>query len=64
MLAKGIWIYIQIVLTVIAVITGLVMLQAAINAHSSLSILAGALTLLGLPPLVAFMCKLVSDQLN
>jgi hypothetical protein len=64
MLAKGIWLYIQVLLTVIAIVTGLGAFQAAINAHNTLSLLVGLLTLLGLPPLVAFMCKLMSDQLN
>jgi hypothetical protein len=63
-MAKGIWIYVQIVLMIIAVITGLGVMQFAVNSHNTLNLIAGGLTLLGLPLLVAFVCKLISDQLN
>lgn len=64
MLAKGVWIYVQIILVVVSIITGLGVFQAALNAHNTLALLGGLLTLLGLPPLVAFFSKLVFDQLN
>ena len=63
MLARGIWLYVQGVLTIIAIVTGLGVFQAAMNAHNTLALLAGLLTLLGLPPLVAFFCKLISDSI-
>jgi hypothetical protein len=63
-MAKGIWIYVQIILTLIAVITGLGVMQFAVNSHNTLNLVAGLLTLLGLPPLVAFLCKRISEQLT
>jgi len=59
-MAKGIWIYVQVVLCLISILTGIVVLQAAINAHNTLAILAAVLGLLGLPPLVAFFVKQIS----
>jgi hypothetical protein len=49
---------------VLSVVTGLGVLQAAINAHNTLALLGGLLTLLGLPVLVVFVSKLIKNEVN
>jgi ATP/ADP translocase len=63
-MAKGIWLYVQIVATIVTILLALLFFQYTLNLHSTAMLVVGALTLLGMPPFVATVVQHISKQLK